>query len=146
MIGDQVAPARLKTYIKYAAEMLDYLQSKSHLRLEAYPYPDYYSDAPGAKEGYRTQAPKVFNGAKLGDDLYKMEPQAPGSLVQGKFSLTFKEARIFLTQDKGWRKTLFKMLIAYYADIPGRLKGKLSRRLTQGHSLVGSLYLSVRQT
>lgn len=145
MIGEQVAPARMKTYIKSAAEMLDYLQSKSHLRLEAYPYPDYYSDAPGAKKGYRTQAPKIFKGAKLGDDLYKMVPQAPGSLVQGKFSLTFKEARIFLTQDKGWRKTLFKMLFAYYADIPGRLKGKLSRRLTQGHSLVGSLYLSVRE-
>ena len=145
MIGDQVKLSRLETYVKRAPEMLDYLQTHTHLKMEAYPYPDYYSDAPGAKEGYRTQAPRVFRGSKLGDDLYKMQPQAPGSLVQGKFSLTFKEARKFLTQDKGWRATLFKMLFSYYADIPGRMKGKLSRRLTQGHSLVGSLFLSVKE-
>jgi len=145
MIGDQVAPSRLRTFIKSAPEMLEFLQRHTHMRMEAYPYPDYYSDASGAKQGYRTQTPKVFNGAKLGNDLYKMMPQAPGSLVQGKFSLTYKEARIFLTQDKGWRKTLFKMLLVYYLDIAGRMKGKLSRRLTQGHSLVGSLYLSVRE-
>lgn len=144
-IGDQVSEQRLRTYVDAAPEMLDYLQKNSALRYEAFPYPDYYSDLPGARQGFRTQAPKVFSGRKLGNDLYKMRPQQPGAVVQGRFTLTFKEARKFLTQQSGWRLTLMKIIFLYLLDIPGRLKGKLARRLTQGHSLVGSLYYSFRK-
>ncbi len=144
-IGDQVDDLRLRAYVDAAPEMLDYLQANSAVRYEAFPYPDYYSDLKGAKKGYRTQAPKVFKGKKLGADLYKMRPQQPGALVQGRFTLTFKEARKFLTQQRGWRLELFKIILLYYLDIPGRLKHKLSRRLTQGHSLVGSLYHTFKQ-
>ena len=132
-------------YVDGAPEMLDYLQSNSAMRYTAFPYPDYYSNLEGAKNGYRTQAPNVFKGSKLGDDLYKMQPQQPGAVVQGRFTLTFKEARKFLTQQKGWRLTLMKIIFLYMLDVPGRLKGKLARRLTQGHSLVGSLYYSMKK-
>ncbi|MFT5607628.1 MAG: 3-oxosteroid 1-dehydrogenase [Parvicella sp.] len=144
MIGDEVADQRLRAFIKYAPEMLEFMQNNSHLDYEAFPYPDYYTEKPGAKEGYRTQAPKVFRGRKLGSDLYKIREQAPGSLVQGRFSLTIAEARKFLTQQPGWRLVLFKVLLSYMFDIPGRLKGKLARRMTQGHALIGSLYLSLK--
>lgn len=144
-IGDQVSDERLRTFVDAAPEMLDYLQSNSDLSYSAYPYPDYYSNLDGAKEGFRTQAPNVYRGSKLGNDLYKMHPQQPGGVVQGRFTLTFKEARLFLTQKKGWRLTLFKVIFLYMLDLPGRMKGKLSRRLTQGHSLIGSLYYSMRK-
>jgi 3-oxosteroid 1-dehydrogenase len=144
-IGSQVADDRLRAYVDGAPEMLDYLQSESAVSYSAFPYPDYYSDLPGAKQGFRTQAPDVFKGSKLGDDLYKMRPQQPGAVVQGRFTLTFKEARRFLTQQRGWRITLFKIIALYLLDIPGRFKNKMSRRLTQGHSLVGSLYYTFRE-
>lgn len=144
VIGDEVSDERIKAFIKTAPEMMDFMQANSHLDYEAFPYPDYYSEVPGAKQGFRTQAPKVFRGRKLGADLYKIREQAPGSLVQGRFSLTIKEARKFLTQQPGWRFTLLRVLLAYLLDIPGRLKGKLARRMTQGHALVGSLFLSLR--
>ena len=144
VIGDQVSEERIRAYVEAAPQMLEYLQQNSHLRYEAYPYPDYYPEQPGAKRGYRTQAPKVFPGRKLGDDLYRMRPQAPGSVVQGRFTMTFKEGRKFLTQDKGWRLTLLRVVLGYYLDLPARRKGRLSRRLTQGHSMIGSLYLSLR--
>ncbi|NND81344.1 MAG: FAD-binding protein [Gammaproteobacteria bacterium] len=143
-IGNQVADDRVRAYVDGAPEMLGYLQANSALRYEAFPYPDYYSDTPGAKQGYRTQAPCVFKGRKLGDDLYKMRPQQPGAVVQGRFTLTFKEARKFLTQQKGWRLSLLKIIALYFADIPGRFKSKMSRRLTQGHSLIGSLYYTFK--
>jgi len=88
-IGGQVADERLRAYVDAAPEMLDYLQANSALSYEAFPYPDYYSDLPGAKDGFRTQAPNVFKGKKLGDDLYKMRPQQPAAVVQGRFTLTF---------------------------------------------------------
>lgn len=144
MIGDEVSDVRLRAFIEAAPEMMEFMQNNSHLDYEAFPYPDYYTEKPGAKEGFRTQAPKVFKGRKLGADLYKIRQQAPGSLVQGRFSLTIGEARKFLTQEPGWRLILFKVLLAYLLDIPGRLKGKLARRMTQGHALVGSLFLSLK--
>ncbi len=145
MIGDEVSDARIRAFIKSAPEMMEFMQANSHLDYEAFPYPDYYTEEQGAREGFRTQAPKIFRGSKLGDDLYKIREQAPGSLVQGRFSLTIKEARKFLTQEPGWRLILFRVLLAYMLDIPGRLKGKLARRMTQGHALVGSLYLSLKE-
>lgn len=144
-IGEQVSDERIRAFIDGAPEMLDYLQSNSALSYAAFPYPDYYSNIDGSKEGYRTQAPNVFQGSKLGDDLYKMRPQQPGAVVQGRFTLTFKEARKFLTQQKGWRLTLMKIISLYILDIPGRLKSKMSRRLTQGHSLIASLYYTFRK-
>lgn len=145
LIGDEVADERIRAFITCAPQMLEFLQNNSHLDYEAFSYPDYYTDMPGAKTGYRTQAPKVFKGSKLGPDLYNIHPQAPGSLVQGRFTVTIAEGRKFLIQKPGWRLTLIKVLLAYMLDIPGRLKGKLSRRLTQGHALIGSLYHSLKE-
>ena len=145
LIGDEVADERIRTFIQQAPKMLAFLQNNSHLSYDASPYPDYYTDLPGAKTGYRTQAPRVFKGSKLGADLYNIYPQAVGSLAQGRFTITIAEARKFLTQQPGWRLTLIKILLVYILDIPGRLKGKLSRRLTQGHALVGSLYQSLKE-
>ena len=145
VIGDQVTESRIRAYVYAAPRMLRFLQDNSHLRYEAYPYPDYYPEQPGARRGYRTQAPMVFKGAKLGGDLYRMREQPPGALVQGRYTMTFTEGRKFLTQAKGWRITLFKVIVSYYLDILGRLKSGRSRRLTQGNSLIGSLYLSLKE-
>ena len=57
--------------------------------------------------------------------------------------MTMKAGRAFLTQAKGWMFTLFLMVLRYYADIPGRLKGSRSRRLTMGNALSGQLRWSM---
>jgi 3-oxosteroid 1-dehydrogenase len=145
MIGDQVADARIRRFVDKAPEMLAYLQRSTHVRYDAIPYPDYYPEQPGAKRGFRTQSPRVFNGAKIGDEMYAMREQPPGALAQGRYTMSIPEARKFLTQTPGWRLTLLKVVILYYLDIRGRLRGKRSRRLTQGNALVGSLYQSFRE-
>jgi 3-oxosteroid 1-dehydrogenase len=145
MIGDQVTEKRIRAFVEAAPEMLEFLQQNTHVSYGAIPYPDYYTEQPGAKRGYRTQSPKVFNGAKIGDEMYEMREQPPGALAQGRYTMSIPEARKFLTQTPGWRFTLLKVVIAYYLDIRGRMKGRRSRRLTQGNALVGSLYLSAKE-
>lgn len=145
MIGDQVSDERIRAFVEAAPEMLEFLQQNTYVSYDAIPYPDYYTEQPGAKRGYRTQSPRVFNGAKIGDDMYDMREQPPGALAQGRYTMSIPEARKFLTQTPGWRLTLLKVVIAYYLDIRGRMKGRRSRRLTQGNALVGSLYLSARE-
>ena len=145
MIGDQVSDERMRAFVSSAPEMLEFLQQNTHVGYDAIPYPDYYTEQPGAKRGYRTQSPKVFDGAKLGDDMYKMREQPPGALAQGRYTMSIPEARKFLTQTPGWRLTLFKVVILYYLDIRGRLRSKRSRRLTQGNALIGTLYLSLKE-
>ena len=145
MIGDQVAEKRIRAFVQAAPEMLEFLQQNTHVSYDAIPYPDYYTEQPGAKRGHRTQSPRVFSGAKIGDDMYKMREQPPGALAQGRYTMSIPEARKFLTQTPGWRLTLFKVVLAYYLDIRGRMKGRRSRRLTQGNALIGSLYLSAKE-
>ena len=145
MIGDQVADARLRAFVDSASEMLEFLQDNTHVSYEAIPYPDYYTEASGAVRGYRTQSPKIFSGAKLGDELYQMREQPRGAMAQGRYTINIPEARKFLIQMPGWQWTLLKVVIVYYLDIVGRLKHKRSRRLTQGNALVGSLFLSFRE-
>ncbi len=145
MIGEQVSDRRIRAFIDAAPEMLEFLQRNTHVSYEAIPYPDYYTEQPGAKRGYRTQSPKVLNGAKLGDDMYRMREQPRGAMAQGRYTMSIPEARKFLTQAPGWRLTLLKVVIAYYLDLPGRLKDRRSRRLTQGNALIGSLYLSLKE-
>lgn len=145
MIGDQVSDERIRRFVEAAPEMLEFLQQNTHVNYDAIPYPDYYTEQPGAKRGHRTQSPRVFNGARIGDDMYKMREQPPGALAQGRYTMSIPEARKFLTQTPGWRFTLLKVVIAYYLDIHGRMKGRRSRRLTQGNALVGTLYLSAKE-
>jgi 3-oxosteroid 1-dehydrogenase len=69
----------------------------------------------------------------------------PQVLVAGKLTMTMKEGRAFLTQAKGWMFTAMMMALRYYLDLPGRMQGKRSRRLTMGNALVGQLRWSMME-
>lgn len=139
VIGDEVSEERLRTYVEKAPEMLEYLAKNSRLQYETVPYSDYYPERPGGKEGHRTHQPTPMHAKHLGEAFNALREPPPQVLVAGKLTMTMKEGRAFLTQAKGWMFTAVLMALRYYLDIPGRLKGKRSRRLTMGNALIGQL-------
>ncbi len=143
VIGDEVSEERLKAYVDKAPEMLEYMANNSKVKFETVPYSDYYPEKPGGKEGHRTHQPAPMNAGKLGKEFDLLREQPSQVKVMGKFTMTMKEGRAFLTQAKGWMFTLVLMVLRYYADIPGRLKGSRSRRLTMGNALSGQLRWSM---
>lgn len=144
VIGDQVEDERIRAFVEEAPRMLAFLDAKTRVKYEPYPYPDYYPEEPGGKESYRTHSPMPMNGFKLGDYFHKLRPTPAQSSVNG-ISITFTEGRKFLTQAPGWKMTLAKMMLRYFLDIPARLRGKRDRRLTLGNALVGRLLWSIKE-
>lgn len=143
VIGDEVSEERLRTYVEKAPEMLEFMARNSRLKFESVPYSDYYPEMPGGKEGHRTHQPLPISAKHLKEHFLKLREPPPQVLVAGKLTMTMKEGRAFLTQAKGWMFTAMMMALRYYLDIPGRLKGKRSRRLTMGNALVGQLRWSM---
>ncbi len=139
VIGNEVSEARLRTYVEQAPEMLQYMARHSRVAFEPVPYSDYYPEMPGGKEGHRTHQPLPVSAKYLKQHFQQLREPPPQVLVAGKLTMTMKEGRAFLTQAKGWMFTAVMMALRYYLDIPGRLKGKRSRRLTMGNALIGRL-------
>lgn len=139
VIGDEVAEERLRTYVEKAPEMLQFLDRHTRLQYETVPYSDYYPEMPGGKEGHRTHQPVPMHAKHLGEHFRTLREPPPQVLVAGKLTMTMKEGRAFLTQAKGWVTMAILMALKYYLDIPGRLQGKRSRRLTMGNALIGRL-------
>ncbi len=86
-------PALVETFVDTAAEMLDYLESKTPLRMTAPPgFSDYYADQPGGKPAGRSLEPVPFDArTELGEwaSRVRVGPHLPW--------LTMEEGGKFLT-------------------------------------------------
>ena len=143
VIGTEVSEERMRIYCEKASEMLEYLDRHTRLKYETVPYPDYYPEKPGGKQGYRTHQPTPMHAGKLGQHFRALREPPSQVLVAGRFTMTMKEGRAFLTQAKGWMFIFIRIMLTYFLDIPGRLQGKRSRRLTMGSALIGRLRWSM---
>ncbi len=85
IIGDDVAPERIDTYLDRGPEVLDFILNNSPLRLAwVTDYADYYPEAPGGRLGGRSVEPKPFDLRVLGSEADKLEPgyaKAPVNMV-----------------------------------------------------------------
>jgi succinate dehydrogenase/fumarate reductase flavoprotein subunit len=92
-LGTEPDPALVETYVDTAAEMLDYLETKTPLKMSAPPgFSDYYADQPGGKPEGRSVEPVPFEaGAELGEWAARVRvgPHLPW--------LTMEEGGKFLT-------------------------------------------------
>ncbi|CBL43841.1 conserved hypothetical protein [gamma proteobacterium HdN1] len=145
VIGDEISEERLRCYVEKSAEMLEYMDKHSRLKYETVPYSDYYPEKPGGKEGHRTHQPTPMHAKHLKENFNALREPPSQVLVMGKFTMTMKEGRAFLTQAKGWKMTALLMALRYYLDFRGRMLGKRSRRLTMGNALVGQLRWSMME-
>lgn len=143
VIGNEVSEERLRCYVEKSPEMLEYLAKRTRVAFEPVPYSDYYPEKPGGKEGHRTHQPLPMSAKHLKGNFLSLREPPSQVLVAGKLTMTMKEGRAFLTQAKGWMITAIMMALRYYLDIPGRLQGKRSRRLTMGNALIGQLRWSM---
>ena len=92
-LGTEPDPALIETFVDTGAEMLDYLETKTPLRMSAPPgFADYYADQIGGKPAGRSMEPVPFDArAELGEAaaLVRTSPHLPW--------LTMEEGGKFLT-------------------------------------------------
>jgi succinate dehydrogenase/fumarate reductase flavoprotein subunit len=92
-LGREPDPGLVETYVDTAAEMLDYLESKTPLRMSAPTmFADYYADLPGGKPAGRSIEPMAFDSrSELGDWFARVRT------TPHMASLTMEEGMRFLT-------------------------------------------------
>lgn len=142
--GDDVAAENIEAFVDRAPEMLKWLEEHSHVRYMAMEhYADYYQDVEGAAPGGRSVDPLPYSALELGNDFLAMQDNHVQTKVMGLMGYTNIEGAILLSKSPGWFKLVLKLAFDYFADIPGRLKSRKSRRLTMGNALIGRLRRSL---
>ncbi len=143
VIGNSVEEMRIDAYLTKAPEMLRYLDDNSQVQFRAMPYPDYFPEKEGGKKGYRTLEPLPTHANALGADFDTLNPPHHQVVVMDRFCIDMFEGRAMLTQAKGSMIIMMKIIMRYFFDIKGRLKGKRDRRITMGGALVARLKASL---
>ncbi|MEZ5709835.1 MAG: FAD-dependent oxidoreductase [Blastomonas sp.] len=143
--AEQISDATIRTYIRSAPEMIEYLREIGVPYRPVDHYPDYYPSAPGWRPGGRTMDCAPLDGRELGSALYQLREMPHASKVFGRINLSIKEVSKIQAVAKGWQKIAAKALGRYLTDLGGRLRGKRDRRLCMGEALVGRLLLATRK-
>jgi 3-oxosteroid 1-dehydrogenase len=75
IVGDDVPPDRIDTYLDRGPEALAFLLANTPLEMQWVPdYSDYYPEAPGGRLGGRSIEPRPFDRNRLGPDRALLEP------------------------------------------------------------------------
>ncbi|RDH79645.1 FAD-binding protein [Mycolicibacterium moriokaense] len=67
VVGDRTPAALQDTYVRGGAALIEYLESDDHFAFKVFPWPDYFSSAPGARnDGMRHIVSKAVPDERLG--------------------------------------------------------------------------------
>ncbi len=141
--GSDADEALIRTFVEKGAEMLEYVSRNSEVEYVSIQYPDYQSEVPGARPGWRSHDIVPLDGRKLGADLEYLEPPHPSNMLFGRFVWNTIDASMLVTRKPGWISAMARTLWRYYSDVGQRLKSSRSRYLTGGNALIGRLKLSI---
>lgn len=139
LAGDVVPESKLRTYVARAPEMLKFLTERCEQQFESVPYPDYHTDLPGSREGWRSHDPAPIRIDEIPRHHATLQPPHPSMPLFGKINFTSKEFRPLIRKESGWGGLMFKIIARYYLDFRQRLKSRQDRRLTMGNALVARL-------
>lgn len=142
LAGDDCHNELIRTFIDRGREMLRYMVEHTDVAYNAIPYPDYQSEKPGGKSGYRSHDCVPLDGKRLGPDLDRLERPHPSNMLFGRFVWNSIDASKLVTRTPGWVSAMARTLWRYYSDVGQRLKSSQSRYLTGGNALIGRLKLS----
>ena len=142
----EVEQARIDAYLAVAPQMAEYLEQKTRVRYAvAAQYPDYYPELPGALAGGRTLDPELFDASVLGDELKRLRPPSPTTLLMGKIAWTARQAHKAMSKSFGWRFMVVWAMLKYRLDKRWRKKTgfKRDRYAALGSALVAGLRRSM---
>ncbi|MDO8863018.1 FAD-binding protein [Haliea sp. E1-2-M8] len=141
--GD-VAPEVIEAYVREAPAMLRYLEAQTHVAFESMiHYADYYQELAGSRPGGRSIDPLPYHARVLGASFHTLGMPHIQTQVMGFMGYTNQEGAVLLSKAPGWWIVVLKLAMEYFLDIPGRMKGRRSRRLVMGNALLGRLRRSI---
>lgn len=142
---EDLVPELIDAYLQSGPDMVRLLAERTRVRYRSLSmYPDYFSDAPGAKPGDRSLEPEPFLLDELGEEWRDLLPTHPSMFMLGRIGITMAEAHQFMSTLPGWQKTTARLVFGYLLDFPWRLRTRVARRITCGSAGVAQLRASMR--
>ncbi len=155
--GDTIAAARLylqkaapgiveasvrEAFLARAGEAVDYLESRTSLKLQPVPvYPDYYPDLPGATSGGRVLEALPFDGMELGKHFSLLRSPLPEFTMFGGMMISRADIphfrKVFRRPSSTWK--VMKLLARHARQ---RLWARRGTTLYLGNALTGRLLKS----
>ncbi|MDN4984319.1 FAD-dependent oxidoreductase [Bradyrhizobium sp. WYCCWR 13022] len=140
--GNLVDRDRMLAFLRWAPEMLRFIEAKTDTRFDLLPtMPDYHPTLPGASGGGRTLRPRVFDGRLLGAHFANVRPPLKTMTIFGGMMVGSGDIphlyNLRNSASSVWYAT--KMFGRYCYDRLGHSRGT---RLTNGNALVASLLSS----
>lgn len=140
-VGDRVPADRRDAFVEAGPAMMTELTERAGLRWRHWPFPDYYSEAPGGISVGRSVEPDIFDGRKLGPELAQLRPPSPAFAIKGVV-MTAKEGIGMSFGIAGPRGPVSAACVA------GRwLRARLTpwKPLANGRALIAQLRLAMKR-
>ncbi|MEY2430390.1 MAG: 3-oxosteroid 1-dehydrogenase [Acidimicrobiaceae bacterium] len=135
---------RIRTFVREANRMIEYLEANSRLTVDALDfYPDYHPEEPGGRAGGRSLDPAAFDGTALGNEFRTLHEPYPPALVMGKFMMTIPQARGLLQPGFRPKLEVAKGMARYAMRWRKRRRFGRDPFLSMGQALMGRLRLSL---
>ena len=136
-----VEDSLVRAYVDNGHRMLRWATDEAHIQFAALPYPDYYPETPGSRDGFRTHLTgNYFDAREMEPDAFNtMNTASPAASLWGRINWLFHETFIAMFRPKGWWKTVGIMVGRYALDVPQRFRNSSDRRLTMGTAVTGWL-------
>jgi len=137
-LGNHYDSAKAQAYLHSGAEMVDYMETKTEVRWQGVPMPDYFPDVTGARAG-RTMLVKPFDGRTLGPNLRQMRLPLPGFSVFGSMQVDLLESSNYKNTFRNWDGFSFTAgkLLRFWRD---RLTHGRGAFLANGNALIAGCF------
>lgn len=140
-----VDEAMQRQFLASGPEMLRFMHDRTRMRYRSLgQYPDYFSDAVGARNGHRTMEPEPVDITALDDRGQSLRPTHPMMYMMKHIPISQRDAYVLVGQLKGWMSLGAKLVLEYFLDIPQRLRSRRSRKATCGSAGIARLALSMQ--
>ncbi|MHA3792682.1 FAD-dependent oxidoreductase [Sphingomonas sp. YL-JM2C] len=148
LTAPNVTDEQIRAYVDHAHRMLEWVEREADVQYAALPYPDYYPETEGSREGYRTHLMPGEVDARTMDRAAfdTMQRASPAASLWGRINWKLAETHMVLFRPKGWMKVIVKVMAGYWLDIPQRLRSPRDRRLTLGTALLAQLRKALDRT
>ncbi|MES2498853.1 MAG: FAD-dependent oxidoreductase [Pseudomonadota bacterium] len=148
LTADNVTDDQIRAFVDNAPKMLEWVEREADVQYAALPYPDYYPETEGSREGYRTHLiPGEIDARTMDRTAFDtMQRASPAASLWGRINWKLSETHMVLFRPKGWLKVIVKVMAGYWLDLPQRLRSPRDRRLTLGTALLAQLRKALDKT
>jgi len=148
LTAPNVPDEQIRAFVDNAHRMLEWVEREADVHYAALPYPDYYPETEGSREGYRTHLiPGEVDARTMDRAAFDtMQRASPAASLWGRINWKLSETNMVLFRPKGWLKVIVKVMGGYWLDIPQRLRSPRDRRLTLGTALLAQLRKALDRT